>query len=909
MRPSRRDAASSATGASLALALVLAAATFGPSQVAQAQQSDEGGDGFSICDGLGPDAEVDIVVLMDVSLSLVRGPGGTPGSDPGGARFDAVDQLVDGLALTADGSEPPRNVAVVTFGGTGEVVVPFDGALSTTNAGALRRATRERADPRTLPREQTRYTDYRVAIEAATQQFSTRPAQNCRVLVWFTDGIHDPNDDPSSAADAPEAQELLGAFCGPEGLVMGLRDLDIAPFVLFLEPEVPTTFSERLGASVAVMTAVTGDPAPRFGRLGPVDAPPCDVPATDKVGEILPASEADRLIGLLGDLANAIDRGRPATPEVCPYEPGPQGSYPLPDARLVDWISLASYDLDRSVGIDDLQVVTAGDEVLLDALEEVRVTGSGLRVAPSPDVLDRLTPGWRILLSDGEDLCLRLRMRVLTFEVSGRPSVRPLDPEDLPARLYEDRLRLLGREGREVRLEAGAIIPPGVEGRLAVENGEPFVADGEVTAGIVVVGAPTIGCSLIEVPDPATRSLALGRVSVPEGPLVSTACGVGLEGVEEPVTVDATAAIASLGASCPAGSTWELVAVEGGVLRTVTPSITLDPDDRLDEVLLRTDGTVPNANVDCTDIALAPVTVTWQGATTEVPVGFGVALAARPNALATILTTLLGTLAAALLSLLLLKLLNARWLRPPRANGLQGYVTRAELIDTADGSPGVRFPGGAFVFDWEEWKKVTDDGPGSLRVGGVVLARRLPSILRPWVEPVLEVRAAGQGSGPAVVDPHGARDDETACSFRDLLVLSAPSRRAPATEQAVPVQVTVVLPKKGPGSGRENVERVVRESLPGAARRLRDALERTAPADPGPGTSGGPGVSGPPPSPPTPPSGPAGPPPRPPAGLVPPRPPGATGPGGPPSPSADGPKRSAPRPPTGPPRPPSPPER
>lgn len=893
----------------LVVALALAVMVVAP-QPAAAQAPESAADGFTICGGLGPGAEVDIVVLMDVSLSLVRGGADNRGSDPSGVRFDAVDRLIDGLALTSDGSQPPRNVAVVTFGGESGVVVPFSDPLSSANATVLRRAIRDRADPTTLPNEVTFFTNYVVAIEAATALFQTRPSQNCRVLVWFTDGIHDPNNDGSVAADGPEADALLDEFCGADGLVMRLREQDVAPFVLFLEPDVRPAFTQRLRASVAVMTAVTGDPAPRFGRLGPVETPACDVPATGKVGEILPASEADRLIGLLGDLANAIDGGRPAAPDACPYERGAVESYRLPDAHLVDWISLASYDLARTVTVADLRAVSGDDAVVEGALEVLSGTGTGsVRVTVRAAARERLGAGWRLELEEATDLCLRLKLRALTFEVSGRPSVRPLIPSDLPVDLHVDRLSLIGRDGRRIALEAGVVIPPGVRGLLRIDESAPFVPSGLLPVSVVVVGAPSIDCSLLEVPDPATRAVTLGRVSVPDGPLVSTTCALGVEAIEEEVTIDASAAIASLGAACPAGSSWELVAREGDVLRAIATTHVVSPGAPLSGVLLRTSGEVPNRDIDCTEIALAPLLVTWQGATTEVPVRFDVTLAARPNTLATLIGTLIATVVAALLSLVLLKVLNAQWLVPPPAATLQGYEKSGQLVARGEGQVAVEFPGGGFTFDQDEWRKVVPAGPGSLQVAGVVLKRRLPSILKPWSEPVLKVGPDGSGIGAAVAQPHGARDDEMPCAFRDAVILSAVVRRSPTPETSVPVRVTVILPRTGPGSGRTNVERLVDEALPALGRRLRSRLEEVQNDDrsKGPGPSGGgpgsPGSSGP--------QGPGAAPPKPPQ---PPKPPSGPGPSGPPR-NATGPAQvhgsasgsgtsGGPRPPTGPPQPP-----
>lgn len=909
------------TRTSMALAVLLA--SLGVAAAPQPALAQDGSIGYSVCPDLQRGAEIDIVVLMDVSLSLVRGPSGSSGSDPNGIRFSAVDELISGLAVRSDDSQPNRNVAFINFGGTPQIIIPFGAPLDLSNEGSVRAQIRRDSDPNRLPIGQTKYTDYIQAVNEASALFQTRPAQNCRVLVWFTDGVHDPNDDSLAAADQPEADELLAEFCGPDGIVARVRAQNVAPFVLFLEPSsIPASFTQRLGASLAVMRAVTGDPSPRLGRYAD-DGPVCTVPSTRQVGEVLPASDAERLVGLLTDLPNAIDGGRPAAPETCPYSGGPVGSYPLPDARLIDWLSLASYDLSRPVELADIAVLDAAGTVVPQALEQLPDGSAGsIRVRVRSEVRDRLTPGWRIEIEDAADRCLRLKPAALTFEVSGRPSVRPIAPPDLPPTLYEGRLQLESRDGSTIELQAGTVIPAGVRGRLRIEFGAPFVDGGVLPVTIVVVGAPTIGCGFLQLPDPATLTTTLGRATVPEGLLVSSVCDIGLAGVVGQVTIDATDALASLAASCPSDSRWRVVGSYGSEERALDPIVRLAVGDGLTGLRLQSVSQLPNVAIDCRGLTIAPIELEWQGSVTPIPLSFDVALEARPNVRATIVATIVGTLLAAFFSLVLLRVLNGLWIRPPADSTLRGYEFDASLITPSTGSARIVLPNGNFSFDQDSWRSVASSDVGRLSSGSVRLQRRLPSVLSPWRQPILEVKTQPHAEF-IEVEPAVARGDEMPCGFRDAVIVSALSSRRPEDDRPVPVRVSILLPRTGAYSGRSHVEHLVRERLPGLARRLADRLateaatvgrpDSTGNATMGPAPSGprGPGPDGPPTRPKTgrpvgPPTGPTG---------------GETRPGPPSGGSSAGPSDGSPsettepplggsgatprRPPSGPPRPPS----
>ena len=166
-------------------------------------------------------------IVVDESLSLRS-------TDPGDARVDGVIAAVDALAdLGAQSDELDVQVELSVFGRAYETLVDW-GSLDIAHADRLRRAAVE-----DLPgRDAANATDYRQALRGAQQdldaQASAIEGPSCKLLLWFTDGGLDVDEETSAARNQ---------ICASRGLADGLRGDGIAVIALAL-------FTEDGGAAV-----------------------------------------------------------------------------------------------------------------------------------------------------------------------------------------------------------------------------------------------------------------------------------------------------------------------------------------------------------------------------------------------------------------------------------------------------------------------------------------------------------------------------------------------------------------------------------------------------------------------------------------------------------------------------------
>ena len=117
---------------------------------------------------------VDLVLMMDGSGSL-NGPDGV---DPGGTQrmtaLQGIRDILSGrtrvrIALYSFDEEARRHADF----GVASDRHPSDAAIEESKGGE-------------------RYTDYGAALDAALEAFGRAQEGSCRVMVWFTDGLHDP---------------------------------------------------------------------------------------------------------------------------------------------------------------------------------------------------------------------------------------------------------------------------------------------------------------------------------------------------------------------------------------------------------------------------------------------------------------------------------------------------------------------------------------------------------------------------------------------------------------------------------------------------------------------------------------------------------------------------------------------
>lgn len=238
---------------------------------------------------------IDVVLLVDQSKSLAKRLDPSDRSPDAERDTELLQQLSDGVGKVADTlgfaveDELVVSLGIIEFSSTTFVsreLSPF------ASSRELFMARQRLLDTSNLGND----TDYVQALLSATKMFagSTSGAE-CRILIWFTDGVAEPQPFRSENLDVSDStyvqrvtSQLLGSVCGSEGeipVAAALHDLGVVTYALMINDDVETWLSLEPGAgsaldasravrfrsSLDVMRAVTGDRSPELGGASPPD--------------------------------------------------------------------------------------------------------------------------------------------------------------------------------------------------------------------------------------------------------------------------------------------------------------------------------------------------------------------------------------------------------------------------------------------------------------------------------------------------------------------------------------------------------------------------------------------------------------------------------------------------------------
>jgi len=798
--------------------------------------------------------DFDILVLLDDSGSLQQ-------TDAEGLRYEALGVLLRGLVgIDSEGAGiRARNIALVSYGERVDVLLPFRPLVGDEVDGIV-------ADVRSRAPGRQRYTDFIGGVSTAVGLLGDRPAANCRILVWFTDGDHHMAGSPSSTSledQLVDAQSLRTEFCAPNGLDTRIRERGINTFALMLEP-LPTR-PEALDASKDVMQVITGDPNPGFVGSADVRRSPsegCGGELGRQIGRVLPAARADQLPGILADLPNEVEGALPGVPDLaCPYIVDEVNSSALPDAHLIEWFSLTDFrnsDELEAPTLSGVTVITADGERLPASamMEEISRTDRVLRVRPRADQRDRLGAGWELRLTGAAQTCLRVLPVSLTFRIStAEPQISVVRPVSLPERLFsEGQLELIERDARGTLDLDTALRTAGVSGRLIVDRGELFAEDRRLPAAIIVDGAPVVSpeCAALQIPAPGTltagRAGQLGGPEAPNDPLQSSTCVIVPATTGDGGTLLWGSTLAALNgpeAACRVGE-WEVL-IDG----VASGGDQLSFEAGGSPVLLQLRSLTPPDNEprDCTGVTMPALTLEWQRTEAAIPVELSVTWSKRSSPLIAVAIASPAVLIVALLSLLLLRLINDRWMRPPDANALWGYESRAMLGLDRRGRPRIEWGRGStgFHVDQEAIGPVVGIGREELRLESTRLVRQMPGWLRPLDEPVLFV--ADQQAAVAAHPPASRGRGTLPLGFREAIVIAADAVRIPTVDDPLPVRIIVLVPRSADIAVSDALETLVHQRIDQLAERLMERLRELSHGDHPMTGDASPGIAGPPPGP------------------------------------------------------------
>jgi hypothetical protein len=168
-------------------------------------------------------------MLVDESKSLKeirKGSDKSPGNDSLDVRVPALTSVVrvlnsavEASASSVQGGRAPLEVsiAIAGFGDGYNLRLPFT-ALNDRTVEQVADALKNQAD-----RDTDLRTRYDVALQQSLREFDDHSAvgDDCRLLIWFSDGQHDSNNEPGYSTG--EKDEIEKVLCGSNGIVDGLR--------------------------------------------------------------------------------------------------------------------------------------------------------------------------------------------------------------------------------------------------------------------------------------------------------------------------------------------------------------------------------------------------------------------------------------------------------------------------------------------------------------------------------------------------------------------------------------------------------------------------------------------------------------------------------------------------------------
>ncbi len=221
-----------------------------------AQQSNPNSKDAQVCDG---ESEIDLLLMVDESGSMRK-------EKKSETVATALKEIRTELFRASENINV--RVALASFRG-----VPGDPARATFSPDPLTEKEISTVTDKFYPNleltgdEYTNGTNYLAAFERAIEIFESSSADNCRVLVFFTDGVIDEVDaNGKTVAEATAAQGQRDRTCGPGGLASDMADEGITTFAVVLKSGTATTAyntpkdaSDKAQASLEMLLAITGE--------------------------------------------------------------------------------------------------------------------------------------------------------------------------------------------------------------------------------------------------------------------------------------------------------------------------------------------------------------------------------------------------------------------------------------------------------------------------------------------------------------------------------------------------------------------------------------------------------------------------------------------------------------------------
>jgi hypothetical protein len=751
-------------------------------------------------DGQIKKGEIDVLVLLDNSKSL---KGEKSATDPEGKRFEALNEFLDSYSNLGSSK---KNFGLISFAKNAFPVLNIEPITATAVEGIKEKIKKGVGNP-------VGPTNYLSAFALAIQEFEARPLENCKILIWFTDGGFNTSEKVSDGL-LPEniekdLRDLEVGFCEANGFVSSVRNLDINTFVVFLGEGKDKTGQERIDASIDVMQTITGDDSPSIKDSDPQSSESqiCSQmfdPVGKHLGEVVSASEAKDLIGYLTDLVNIADGGKSVSKEDCPVQSETLESVPMPSGWFIDWVSVTSWDGDLpSADSLNLDIKLGGDTKSfsdyfdpIDGQDSTNVLRFALKEGKQGD----LKPGWIIESNELGRACLRAKPTDVKFRISGEQRT-PINPS-LPDELYAGDALTCFLDGSETLCSSTA--GEGLIGRIRIENGKVFSGDENdetLPVSIEIGTTPSLlnDRCVIELIDDIQKS---------QETLKTSKCGVfpAPEGVN--FTIEAVDLLTELQA-CEFGP-WNIMVDD-------SPNTQILGGSKSVLVWLESEGVPENKKRPCavtnSSLSFVPSADVESaiGSASSIPVNIDFTLLKKSSPLLALMLSALMTVIVSLLSLLLLRAVNMLTSKTVRAQDLFGYETSVDLVPGQFQRGELVFPGGSarsFTADIDLLQQVSGNhNQTALKFASVNLVRQLPNFIKPFDESRLVL----QSKAKAVFWKANRAGDGLNMAFSKAVILSTNDGQLPTADRPAKVVISVLVPKRGFGAGIEGVQQLVRE--------------------------------------------------------------------------------------------------
>ena len=808
---------------------ILAIVGFAVIPSANAATPKNASENIDICPGVDEAriSQVDILILLDNSLSLSTGPT----TDKDGQRFDALETMFESIwgGIQIEGEAATRvdvNVSLMAFAQT----TRFGFSDGQTGIVDLEK---DISDPSGLADEiksklpndkQQGGTNFINALNDARDFLDSKPATNCKFLIWFTDGVFDYDD--AQLKDGKTESDYLNSLskdtCDESGWPQELRDSHVNTYVVLLgDPAELKKKKENFQETLDLMAQITGDRTIP-SELGEVQRCPGDIPSV--VGEIFSVDKDE--IGKLKPVFQRIGVAitGPGGDIYCPTPNIPSLITPaLPDSKFIKSISLISLDLQPLPKLIDIQVLTSEGETkqISDFFAEKDVS-STTKTSFSPLANSVLSKGWKIsLLANFKGYCL-----MATYV--DPPTVLITKLGDNPARLVqtgnllteEELGQVVFRYKGDAEGETKVVTPDEIMAQeITAEYKNRLTAELEIEA---VPSSPIFGSKFpinVEIDKPmpdfepclspwifeSDRNPKTGDTPSDRS-FKTPACRVSTLGLNEgnELNISIESLIAELNNSEGCAVIEPSLLINGESVGTNFLLLTGE------EVLVSLNIEIGSKTTNCTLSNFPGVQFTYgDPPTTEnALVTTSFTFEEPPPTLPVIILTVLLVLFAMLLSLLLLRLISGALAVMPSSQGIYSYEAMIEIGLSQFGQVNLSIGGvelNSFQPSASDLKRpLGSSSKSALVLQKIRLDRKLGGFFKPFSEAKAEVAKSTLATYWQRTESGGL-----AVPFKKAIVVSKPEGVASNSDQIV-AQLTILVPTSGSEGGLVGVTNLLR---------------------------------------------------------------------------------------------------